>query len=224
MPLNNFIHSNSPAAALNCSRGPARLCHLVSCCPNATYSSHFDDRDTRRGVGSLTLCATCLPVHRAPQAGRSRYLAFNEPINHSPPRIEEESAVRVQRAAPTRSNALATFHNASIARQPDVSAYTSCLGRTASKRWCHLFSSMTASSDKASVTERSGQMAGLLKRLRGFANDEDSARIAELLEAVCLPLSACCAMPMSECSVLPQDILCRGRQPSSFGRDIVWLD
>ncbi|KAL5405047.1 hypothetical protein PMIN04_012442 [Paraphaeosphaeria minitans] len=33
------------------------------------------------------------------------------------------------------------------------------------------------------VTERSGQMIGLLRKLRGLANDEDSARIAELLEA-----------------------------------------
>ncbi|KAL5385947.1 hypothetical protein DPSP01_004383 [Paraphaeosphaeria sporulosa] len=34
------------------------------------------------------------------------------------------------------------------------------------------------------VTERSGQMIGLLKKLRAFANDDDGARIAELLEAV----------------------------------------
>ncbi|OAG07114.1 uncharacterized protein CC84DRAFT_1117220 [Paraphaeosphaeria sporulosa] len=33
------------------------------------------------------------------------------------------------------------------------------------------------------VTERSGQMIGLLKKLRAFANDDDGARIAELLEA-----------------------------------------
>ncbi|KAK7178420.1 hypothetical protein DPSP01_014092 [Paraphaeosphaeria sporulosa] len=33
------------------------------------------------------------------------------------------------------------------------------------------------------ATKRSGQMAGLLKKLRGFANDEDSARLAELLVA-----------------------------------------
>ncbi|KAL5372128.1 hypothetical protein DPSP01_013742 [Paraphaeosphaeria sporulosa] len=33
------------------------------------------------------------------------------------------------------------------------------------------------------VTERSGQMIGLLKKLHGFANDEDSAHISKLLEA-----------------------------------------
>lgn len=39
-------------------------------------------------------------------------------------------------------------------------------------------------SNGASVTERCMQMAGLLKKLRGFADEEDSARIGELLEAV----------------------------------------
>lgn len=42
-------------------------------------------------------------------------------------------------------------------------------------------------SDEASVTERCIQMAGLLKKLRGLADEEDSARIDGLIKAVSFP-------------------------------------
>ena len=45
-------------------------------------------------------------------------------------------------------------------------------------------SSVNKHPNDPSVSERSGQMAGMLRKLRSLADDEDSARIGELLEAV----------------------------------------
>ena len=97
--------------------------------------------------------------------------------------------MHAQPAAPTKSNAPEVFRSASIARRPAKSAYTFCLARTVSRSRYTLLSGRRSSvPDKASVTERCIQMAGLLRKLRGFADEEDSACIGELLEAVSIRL------------------------------------
>ena len=93
--------------------------------------------------------------------------------------------MHAQPAAPTKSNAPEVFRSASIVRRPAKSAYTFCLARTVSRSRYTLLSGRRSSvPDKASVTERCIQMAGLLRKLHGFADEEDSARIGELLETV----------------------------------------
>ena len=94
--------------------------------------------------------------------------------------------------------------NANIARRLDVSAYTSCLVKTASRGTLLLPPACARSvPNGTSVTERCMQMAGLLKKLRAFADEEDSARIGELLDAVsaisCQRRHLCSALAASTC-------------------------
>lgn len=67
-------------------------------------------------------------------------------------------------------------------------------------------------------------MARLLKKLRGFANDEDGARITDLLEAVWVPLPTKRIVSGSEYFVLSQDMSYRSRQSSTFERVTVQMD
>ena len=113
---------------------------------------------------------------------RSQFLAYN---SQNRLQAEEELPAHAQPATLTRSNALGMFLNASIARRTAVSAFITYLARTVSRSQYTLLSGRRSSvPDKASATERCIQMAGLLRKLRGFADEEDSTRIGELLETV----------------------------------------